>query len=325
VLSVGSDRPDAAIDPPGHPDDSDRWRHDTAHVNGVAIHYVSVEPDPAAVEHPTGDAPLVVLLHGFPEFWYAWRHQLDPLADAGFRVVAPDLRGYNRSSAPEGVDSYRPAELVGDVRGLVEHLGYARAAVVGHDWGGLVAWESAIRDPEMVSQLVVLNAPHPAVYRRALRRSPEQLARSWYVLAVQVPWLPERLLEAGEYRLVASMLADTATPDAFTEADVRRYRAAMARSESLSAPLNYYRAAARDTLGRGLRSLLPGTETRDESVRVPTLVIWGERDRALSTDLLDGLDAWVPELRVERLPAASHWVQADEPERVTELLLEELA
>ncbi len=321
---MGRERPDASVDPPGHPDDPDRWHHDTARVNDVVIHYVTVDPDPAAVEHPTGNAPLVVLLHGFPEFWYAWRHQLDPLADAGFRVVAPDLRGYNRSSAPEGVDSYRPAELVGDVRGLVEHLGHARAAVVGHDWGGLVAWETAIRDPETVRQLVVLNAPHPAAYRRALLRSPEQIVRSWYVLAFQVPWLPERLLEAGEHRFVASVLADTADPGAFTDADVRRYRAAMERSASVSGPLNYYRAAARDTARRSLRSLVPGTGTRDETVRVPTLVVWGERDRALSADLLDGLAEWVPDLRVERLPAASHWVQADEPRWVTELLLEEL-
>jgi len=322
---MDSERLDAGVDPPGHPDDPDRWRHDTAHVNGVTVHYVSVEPDPAAIEHPTGDAPLVVLLHGFPEFWYAWRHQLDPLADAGLRVVAPDLRGYNRSSAPAGVDSYRPAELVGDVRGLIEHLGYARAAVVGHDWGGLVAWETAIRNPDLVSRLAVLNAPHPAVYRRTLRRSPEQILRSWYVLAFQVPWLPERLLEADGYRLVASMLADTTDPEAFTDADIQRYRAAMERSASLSGPLNYYRAIGRETVRRSLHSLVPGAETRDETVRVPTLVIWGERDRALSTDLLDGLEAWVPDLRVERLPAASHWVQADEPDWVTELLVDELA
>ncbi len=306
----------------GHPEDPERWRHETAHVNDVTLHYVTVDADPAAVDHPTGDAPLVVLLHGFPEFWYAWRHQLDPLSEAGFRVVAPDLRGYNRSSAPGGVDSYRPAELVADVRGLIEHLGYARAAVVGHDWGGMVAWETAIREPGIVRRLAVLNAPHPAVFRRALVRSPEQFARSWYVALCQVPWLPERLLAADDYRLVGSMLADTANPDAFTDADVRRYREAMARSESPSAPLNYYRAAARETARKGLRSLLPGAETHEETVRAPTLVIWGERDRALSTDLLEGLESWVPEVRVERLPAASHWVQADEPAWVTELLLD---
>jgi len=316
---------DSGADRPGHPDDPERWRHEFARVNGVDLHYVAVDPDPAAVDHPTGDAPLVVLLHGFPEFWYAWRHQLDPLADAGYRVVAPDMRGYNRSSAPEGVDSYRPAELVADVRGLVEHLGGARAAVVGHDWGGAVAWETAIREPETVSQLAVLNAPHPEAYRRALLRSPEQLARSWYVFLFQVPWLPERFIRADDYRLVGGMLADTARPEAFTDADVRRYKDAMARSASLSGPINYYRAAARGAARRQLRSVLPGAAARDATVRVPTLVVWGERDRALSTSLLDGLERWVPDLRVERLPAASHWVQADEPGLVSELLVEFLA
>jgi pimeloyl-ACP methyl ester carboxylesterase len=304
----------------GHPDDPDEWRHATARVNGVDLHHVTVDPDPGAVDHPTGDAPLVVLLHGFPEFWYSWRHQLDPLAAAGYRVVAPDLRGYNRSSQPEGVDSYRPAELVADVRGLVEHLGYARADVVGHDWGGAIAWETAIRDPDLLGRLVVMNAPHPTAYRRTLLRSPEQLARSWYVLAFQVPWLPERLLAADDYRAIDRML-EGASPGAFTDADRRRYRKAMARSGSPSGPLNYYRAIAREAARRQLRSLVPGTGSRDATVRAPTLVVWGERDVALTTDLLDGLSEWVPDLRVERLPAATHWVQLDDTRRVTELLL----
>jgi len=315
----------SGTDRPGHPDDPERWRHEFARVNGVDLHYVTVDPDPVAVDHPTGDAPLVVLLHGFPEFWYAWRHHLDPLADAGYRVVAPDMRGYNRSSVPEGVDSYRPAELVADIRGLVEHLGYARVAVVGHDWGGAVAWETAIREPETVRRLAVLNAPHPEAYRRALLRSPGQLARSWYVFAFQMPWLPERILRTDDYRAVGGMLDDTARPEAFTDADVRRYKNAMARSASLSGPVNYYRAAAREAVRRQFRSVVPGAGIRDATVGVPTLVIWGERDRALSTSLLDGLEEWVSDLQVERLPAASHWVQADEPGRVADLLVEFLA
>jgi pimeloyl-ACP methyl ester carboxylesterase len=306
---------------PRHPDDPENWRHDTVRVNGIDLHYVTVDPDPGDVDHPTGDPPLVVLLHGFPEFWYAWRHQLDPLAEAGYRVVAPDLRGYNHSSRPAGVDSYRPAQLVADVRGLVEALGHAQAAVVGHDWGGAVAWETAIREPDLVRQLVVLNAPHPEAYRRALLRSPEQLYKSWYVFLFQVPWLPERLLAADDYRAVEAMLTDTVAPEAFSKADVERYKDAMARSGSLSGAINYYRAIAREGASRQVRSLLPGVEARDATVRVPTLVVWGERDRALSTDLLDGLGQWVPDLRIERLPAASHWVQADAPDRVTALLL----
>ena len=316
----------ASPDPasPGHPDDPERWRHATARVNGVDLHYVTVDPDPDAVDHPTGDAPLVVLLHGFPEFWYSWRGQLDPLADAGFRVVAPDMRGFNRSTQPAGVDSYAVAELVADVRGLVEHLGYARAHVVGHDWGGAVAWETAIREPDLVEKLIVLNAPHPEAYQRTLLRSREQALRSWYILFFQLPWLPERVVAFDDYRAIEEMLDDTARPDAFTDADVTRYKAAMARSGSPSGPINYYRAIVRENAGRQLRSLL-GRETREGIVRAPTMVVWGEADVALSTDLLDGLDGWVPDLRIERIPGASHWVQADEPDRVNELLLDFLA
>jgi len=303
-------------DTPGHPDDPEEWRHGTARVNGIELHYVSVEPDPGAVENPTGAAPLVVLLHGFPEFWYAWRHQLTPLAEAGYRVVAPDMRGYNRSFRPRGVDSYRTDELVADVRGLVGSLKADRAALVGHDWGGVVAWETAIREPELVGQLAVLNAPHPERYREAVRDSPRQLVRSWYAAAFQVPWLPERLLEAGEYRLLGGLLDSR---NAVTDGERRRYREAMARTGSLSGPLNYYRAFAREAAGRELRSLLG--RGRDGSVEVPTLVVWGENDAALGVELLGGLDRWVPDLRVRRLPDAGHRVQTDAPDRVTAELL----
>lgn len=301
-------------------DDPLAWRHETARINGVDLHYVTVPPDPEAVDNPTGAAPLVVLLHGFPSFWYAWRHQLDSLAAAGYRVVAPDLRGYNRSSSPPGVGSYRPAELVADVRGLIEHRGASRATIVGHDWGGLIAWETAIREPEVVAQLAVLNAPHPAVYRRALVHSPAQLLRSWYVFAVQLPWLPERLLGADDYALLETTLSETATDGTFTPAEIDRYREAMARTDSLSGPLNYYRAIGRETIGDGVRSLLPGMETRDPTVTVPTLVLWGEQDPVLGTELLDGLHQWVPERRVRRFPDAGHWVHLDAPDRVTDEL-----
>jgi pimeloyl-ACP methyl ester carboxylesterase len=307
---------------PDHPDDPDHWRHETARVNGVDIHYVTVDTNPDAVDHPTGDAPLVVLLHGFPGFWYGWRHQLDALADAGYKVVAPDMRGYNRSSQPEGVDSYVMDELVADVRGLVEHLGYAQAAVVGHDWGGGVAWETALREPDLVRKLVVLNAPHPEVFKRAIRRSPRQLLKSSYVFFFQVPWVPERVLEANDHRVVGQMLTDAATPAAFTDADIRRYKDAMARSGSMTGPLNYYRASTRQAAGEQLRSLLGGSAPRQATVDVPTLVIWGEDDVALSVDLLDDLDEWVTDLRIERLPDASHWVQADDPTRVNDLLVD---
>jgi pimeloyl-ACP methyl ester carboxylesterase len=206
--------------PAVHPDDPDEWRHETGRINGIDMHYVTVDPDPEAVDHPTGAAPLVVLLHGFPEYWYAWRHQLTPLAEAGYRVVAPDLRGYNRSSQPEGVDSYRMAELVGDVRGLIEHWKAPDATVVGHDWGGMIGWELAIREPELVRQLVICNAPHPGLFQETLLRSPEQLLRSSYAGAFQLPGLFHLLAELLTLCRVQPVLRGTTAPSSVHPAHI---------------------------------------------------------------------------------------------------------
>lgn len=273
------------------------WTHGEAVANGVRLHYVEM-----------GRGPLIVLLHGFPEFWYAWRHQLPALAAAGFRAVAPDLRGYNLSEKPRGVRAYGMAELVEDVAALVRHLGEERAHVVGHDWGGVVAWFLAMHRPGVVERLAIANAPHPVAFRRELRR-PDQMLRSAYAAFFQLPWLPEAVLRAGDFALLMRVFRTEPTrPGAFTEEDLQRYREALARPGALTAMLNYYRAALRT------RPLPPRT------VRAPTLLLWGERDRHLSVRMTEGLDRGVPDLRVERLPAASHWVMADEPETVNRLL-----
>jgi epoxide hydrolase 4 len=269
---------------------------------GVRLHYVEA-----------GDGPPVVLLHGFPECWYCWRHQIGPLADAGFRVLAPDQRGYNDSDKPRGVRNYRLSLLVQDVVGLIRHAGAERAAVVGHDWGGVLAWVVAMAHPEVVDRLAVLNAPHPLAYRRELA-NPAQLLRSWYVLFFQLPWLPERLLSARGYRFVREALTRQAgRPGAFTPEEVRLYQEAMARPGALTAALNYYRALPR-FWGEALRA--------ERTVNAPTLVIWGERDPYLGVGMTRGLERWVPNVRVERLPDVSHAVQNEAPERVNELLVE---
>ena len=279
--------------------------HHEAIVNGVRLHYVQA-----------GQGPLVVLLHGFPEFWYSWRRQIPALAAAGYRVIAPDMRGYNLSEKPPTVADYRMEALTSDVAALIRHAGEENAVVVGHDWGGAVAWETAMRLPQVVRRLVVLNAPHPAAMLRELR-TVEQLRRSWYMFFFQLPWLPEALAHLSGYSaLEAVFRRDPTRAGAYSDEDIRLYRQAVARPGALTGAINYYRALFRQAPAGALRGMraLP-------TITVPTLLIWGMRDRYLGPRLLNGLDQWVANLRVERLPDASHWVMADEPQRVNDLLL----
>jgi pimeloyl-ACP methyl ester carboxylesterase len=291
--------------------------HRFATVNGVRLHYV--EAGPADVQTATakgmasGSAPLCLALHGFPEFWYSWRRQIGPLAAAGFRVLAPDLRGYNLSAKPRGVAAYRPEALTADVAALVRHAGEASAAVVGHDWGGVLAWLLPRHHPGVVSRRVILNAPHPAALRRELRRGFDQRLRSWYVLFFQLPLLPEAAIRAGNFALLRRMLhRQPLRPGAFTDGDVIAYRDALARPGALTAALNWYRAAFRRRF-----------QTADDApCATPTLVLWGECDPYLGPRLTEGLERWAPGVRVERIPDASHWLQNDAPERVNALMID---
>jgi pimeloyl-ACP methyl ester carboxylesterase len=274
-----------------------------------------------------------VLLHGFPEFWYSWRRQMRALASEGRRVVAPDQRGYNLSDKPEGVDAYRIDELAADVAGLVRHLGARRAVVAGHDWGGAVAWHLARTRPEVVERLAVLNAPHPRAYRRELR-SLDQLLRSWYVFFFQLPRLPEAAIRAFDYAVLERVLRRGPTrPDAFEPDEIAAYKAALDRPGALTAAVNWYRANLRGPASgigggasgdsakvRGEEAAADRASAPRDPVDVPTLVIWGMRDRYLSPVLLDGLGRWVSDLTVERLPDVGHWVTAEAPGRVSALL-----
>jgi epoxide hydrolase 4 len=277
--------------------------HRYADLAGVRLHYVEA-----------GEGPLVVLLHGFPEFWFSWRFQIPALAAAGFRVVAPDMRGYNLSDKPKGVEGYALERLARDVERLIGALGEERAVVVGHDWGGIVAWAVAMLHPERVGRLVILNVPHPERLSRGLR-TPRQLLKSSYAFFFQIPWLPERVLRAGDFAIVRSVFRnDPVRPGTFGEDDIDRYVEALSRPGALTATINYYRALARraPALARKLR----------RRIEAPVLVIWGQRDLFLVPELARPDPALVPDVRVERLPDASHWVQQDRPERVNALLLE---
>lgn len=277
--------------------------HRYADLEDVRLHYVEA-----------GEGPLVVLLHGFPQFWYEWRHQIPALAEAGFRVVAPDMRGYNLSDKPSRVSDYRVELLARDVERLILTCGEQTAAVVGHDWGAIVAWIAAMRHPGRVGRLAILNVPHPARFLDGLL-SPLQLLRSSYMFFFQIPWLPEEVIRAGDFALLRSALrGDPVRSGAFIAKDVERYVRAMARPGALTASLNYYRALLRNPWET--RALL-------ERIEAPVLVIWGERDRYLSRRLAEPPPLWVPNLlRVERLADASHWVAEDRPQEVNALLLD---
>jgi epoxide hydrolase 4 len=278
--------------------------HGYAEVDGVRLHYVEA-----------GSGPLVVLLHGFPEFWFAWHRQIPMLAEAGFRVVAPDMRGYNLSGKPHGVGAYSRERLAGDVAALIAHLGAEKAHVVGHDWGAIVAWYTAIDHPDAVDRLAILDGPHPRQFTYGLRH-PRQLLKSWYVYFFQLPWLPERLARAGRWKLLRLGFERDARPGAFSPRDIDRYVEAWSQPGAITATINYYRS-----LGR--RAWRLAGARRNPPVQAKTMVIWAERDRYLSTDLARQSPRDVPNLeRVVVLPGASHWVMHDEPEQVGRLLVE---
>ena len=287
--------------------------HRFTKVNGVTLHYVEAHPTAENGSEITS-ARLCLALHGFPEFWYSWRHQIPALAAAGFRVVVPDLRGYNLSDKPRSIVAYRIDSLIGDMLGLIEHTGVQRASVIGHDWGGVIAWHLAMYLPQAVEKLIILNAPHPAAYRRELR-SWRQLLKSWYVFFFQVPGLPELLFRASNFDSLGRMLrSQPVNPEAFAPEDVRRYKQAMAQPGALTAALNYYRAFLRYRNQRRFPD--------DAPITVPVLVLWGERDAYLNPHLTEGLSAWIPNLRVMRFPDVSHWIQNDAPERVNRLMID---
>jgi pimeloyl-ACP methyl ester carboxylesterase len=303
--------------------------HRFVDTNGVRLHCAIA-----------GEGPLVVLLHGFPESWYSWRHQIPALARR-FRVVAPDLRGYNDSEKPRDVRAYSLAEVTADVAGLIAAFGEREAVVVGHDWGSAIAWTVAMERPDLVKRLVILNCPHPAIFVRHLRENPRQMARSLYMLAFQIPVLPELLLGLNRAWLVRRAVERSAVRrDGITPEALETLRTNASKPGALRAALNYYRAMGRSPEARGawprwLRRFLWGDrmpeglrETPDDWPRVtaPTLVIWGENDVALGLELTHGMEPLVAApFQIKYIPLCGHWVQQEQPELVNAYLLDFLA
>lgn len=275
--------------------DTNPWECALIPTAGVSLHLITASPGASS----GGPAP-VLFLHGFPEFWYAWRRQLEVFG-AGRVAAALDMRGYGQSDKPQDVNAYRVPNLVADVAAVLDRISPDRPAVlVGHDWGGVVAWQFAARHPERLEKLVIINAPHPAVFARELLNNPAQRLASAYVALFRSP-LAEPLLRAGRFALLRRAVFGGAAPGAFSPDDRRRYLAAWSRTGALSGGLNYYRAAR----------FVPAEAVRP--IPTPTLVVWGEKDTALLPGNLEGLGEYVPNLTIKQIPDGSHWVVHEQP------------
>ena len=282
--------------------------HGYAEVNGIRLHYA---------ESGSGDK-LVIMLHGFPEFWYAWQKQLIALSEK-FHVVAPDMRGYNLSEKPPRVEDYRIDKLVADVVGLIDHFGAKQAAIVGHDWGGGVAWAIAQKHPERVSKLVVLQVPPQAAWRANLTL--KQFMRSWYMFFFQIPRLPEWLIASRDFRAIERTFQEkVGRKNSFTQQDVESYKEAARQPGALTGAVNYYRANVFDRLFVRKQT---NDKQGDGRIKVPTLFIYGEQDFAIIPATVRGLEKYIDaDYREVRIPDSGHWVQNEAPEEVNSALLD---
>ncbi len=275
------------------------WQHDYINTNGVNLHYVT-----------QGSGPLMLMLHGFPEFWYSWRHQI-PEFSSDFKVVAPDLRGYNDSDKPASQSAYVMNEFVKDVKGIIHGLGYDSCVLVAHDWGGGIAWNFAYTYPEMVERLIIMNHPHYAKFSKGFQ-TPQQLLRSWYVFFFQLPVIPELYLQAQDYQFIENAFKGMAiNKSVFSEEVIDAYKNAAAKPGALTAMINYY------------RNIFSQFSNHNWSVlEVPTLMIWGEEDTALGKELTYGTEAYVDDFQIKYIPNCSHWVQQEQPELVNRYMRE---
>lgn len=281
--------------------------HQYISTNGVRLHVVQSGPQ---------DGPAVLFLHGFPEFWWGWRSQIDYFVQAGYRVIVPDQRGYNLSDKPRGVRSYHLDTLAGDVIGLFDALGIEKGNIVGHDWGAMVTWWVVASFPQRFYRAVTLNVPHPNVFAQTVRSSPRQLMRSWYIAPFLVPGFAELFGRLTNWRLGQTLMqAYSAKPGTFSDLEMARYRAAWARPGAMGAMLNWYRALY------CLRPVL-----KDPLIKVPMRLIWGAQDVALSREMAaPSIKKYCETGDLIFLERASHWVQHDEPERVNRLIGEWLS
>lgn len=283
--------------------------HAYADINGVNLHYAY-----------SGKGPLIMFLHGFPEYWAMWKEQLKEFGQ-DYLAVAPDMRGYNLSSKPGEVGQYKQKYLMEDIRQLAEYLGFKEFILVAHDWGGAVAWTFAMFYPQYLDKLVIINAPHPVTFERELRNNPAQRKASRYMLLFRSKEAEKILSENNFSNLLDMAFSEIIKNGVLTDDDIKGYIGAWSQPGALTGGLNYYRAANVDALENfeeavkkpALGGLLP-------IIKLPTLVIWGEKDTALLIGCIDGLDNYVTECTIQRVADASHWIVREKPELLNSMI-----
>ncbi|HQX15747.1 MAG TPA: alpha/beta hydrolase [Anaerolineales bacterium] len=277
--------------------------HSYINTNGIRLRVVQAGPKSGIP---------VILLHGFPEFWYGWRKQIPALVKAGCRVIVPDQRGYNLSDKPKDKKDYDVFTLVDDVLGLIKALDYEKVNLVGHDWGAVVAWTLAVTHPEKLHKLTVMNVPHPAVMQKFLRRDFEQMRRSWYVGFFQIPWLPEKIFTTNNFRRLARAVQGSAKKNSYTDADMEKYKEAWSQPDAITSMLNWYRAIVQH----------PPQLPEDVRVKVRALMMWGMKDFALSHRMARPSMDYCDEGNLILFPEATHWVHLDAADEVNHYLID---
>lgn len=268
-------------------------------VNSIRLH---------AVEAGEQNDEIILFLHGFPEYWYGWRKQIKYFAEKGYRVVAPDQRGYHLSDKPADIRAYRLEHTTNDIAALIRKLGSGKVYLVGHDWGGAVAWSLAIRYPELIKKLIVLNLPHPQVMKQSPLHLPKQILKSWYIGFFQIPGLPEKCLSLFNFRLLEKSMQSSARPGTFSKEDMNQYKSAWKQAGALRAMIGWYRALRYSNFGM------------DKDVGLPTLLIWGKQDRALSHEMARPSIERCRDGRLEMIEDATHWIQHEKAEQVNKLI-----
>lgn len=289
--------------PPACLNDPSLGSHGFIHLEEVRLHYV--------ISGPEG-APLMLFLHGFPEFWYSWRYQIREF-NKEYRVVAIDMRGYADSDKPKGVKNYTVEKLISDIRQIVPALGYEHCVLVSHDWGGALAWNFASYHPEMVSKLIVMNCPHGAAFQKFIRKSWKQFKMSWYMFFFQMPFLPELMFSINDYNAMKMIFTGSkggVKSDSTNQDDIEAYKYAASRQGGMTGPINYYRAALR----------FPRIFGAMPKIEKPVLLIWGKPDMALSTELAELSRQYCNNIKIEYVENSSHWVQMDKPDEVNQLM-----